>query len=316
MSLENINNKIKFKKENLKTIYLSGGCFWGVEIYISRILGVYKTEVGYANGKTKNPTYEEVCNLNTGHAECVKVIYSSEFISLEELLEEFFKIIDPIAINRQGNDIGTQYRTGIYYENLIEKQVIKKFIKEKQKNYSEKIAIEVLPLTYFYPAEEYHQKYLEKNPNGYCHIDLDKLSPFEKSKEKLSRLEYEVTQNNATEAPFTGKYNDFDKKGLYVEIVSGEPLFISKDKFNSGCGWPSFSKPILEKNIIKLEDKSHGMTRTEVRSKKANSHLGHVFDDGPLELGGMRYCINSAALKFIAFKDLEKEGYGEYIKYF
>ena len=171
MSLENINNKIQFNKENLKTIYLAGGCFWGVETYISRILGVYKTEVGYANGNTKNPTYEEVCNFDTKHAECVKVIFSPDFISLIELLEEFFKIIDPTAINRQGPDIGTQYRTGIYYTDIADKQIAEMFIEEKQLNYSKKIVVEVMPLTYFYPAETYHQKYLEKNPNGYCHID-------------------------------------------------------------------------------------------------------------------------------------------------
>lgn len=325
MSLENINNKIQFNKENLKTIYLAGGCFWGVETYISRILGVYETEVGYANGNTKNPTYEEVCNFDTKHAECVKVTYSPDFISLKELLEEFFKIIDPIAINRQGPDIGTQYRTGIYYTDIRDKQIAEMFIKEKQLNYSKKIAIEVMPLTYFYPAETYHQKYLEKNPNGYCHVDLSKLPEIDESLEKLkikenikklNPTEYEVTQNSATEIPFSGKYNDFNEKGLYVDVVSGEPLFTSHDKFNSGCGWPSFSKPISENSIKEIKDTSHNMIRTEVKSKKADSHLGHVFDDGPSELGGMRYCINSAALKFIAFEDLEKEGYGEYIKYF
>lgn len=243
MSLENINNKIQFNKENLKTIYLAGGCFWGVETYISRILGVYKTEVGYANGNTKNPTYEEVCNFDTKHAECVKVTYSLDFISLKELLEEFFKIIDPIAINRQGPDIGTQYRTGIYYTDIADKQIAEMFIKEKQLNYSKKIAVEVMPLTYFYPAETYHQKYLEKNPNGYCHVDLSKLPEIDESLEKLKikenirkldPTEYEVTQNSATEIPFSGKYNDFNEKGLYVDVVSGEPLFTSHDKFNSG----------------------------------------------------------------------------------
>lgn len=243
MSLENINNKIQFNKENLKTIYLAGGCFWGVETYISRILGVYKTEVGYANGNTKNPTYEEVCNFDTKHAECVKVTYSLDFVSLKELLEEFFKIIDPIAINRQGPDIGTQYRTGIYYTDIADKQIAEMFIKEKQLNYSKKIAVEVMPLTYFYPAETYHQKYLEKNPNGYCHVDLSKLPEIDESLEKLKikenirkldPTEYEVTQNSATEIPFSGKYNDFNEKGLYVDVVSGEPLFTSHDKFNSG----------------------------------------------------------------------------------
>lgn len=240
-------------------------------------------------------------------------------------MEEFFKIIDPIAINRQGPDIGTQYRTGIYYTDIRDKQIAEMFIKEKQLNYSKKIAVEVMPLTYFYPAETYHQKYLEKNPNGYCHVDLSKLPEIDESLEKLKikenirkldPTEYEVTQNSATEIPFSGKYNDFNEKGLYVDVVSGEPLFTSHDKFNSGCGWPSFSKPISKDIIKEIKDTSHNMVRTEVKSKKADSHLGHVFDDGPSELGGMRYCINSAALKFIAFEDLEKEGYGEYIKYF
>ena len=146
-------------------------------------------------------------------------------------------------------------------------------------------------------------------------MDFKKLKIKENIR-KLDPTEYEVTQNSATEIPFSGKYNDFNEKGLYVDVVSGDPLFTSHDKFNSGCGWPSFSKPISEDNIKKIKDTSHNMIRTEVKSKKADSHLGHIFDDGPSELGGMRYCINSAALKFIAFEDLEKEGYGKYIKYF
>ncbi|MCC7554410.1 MAG: peptide-methionine (S)-S-oxide reductase MsrA [Methanobacteriaceae archaeon] len=321
---ENLNEKLNFKKENIKTIYFAGGCFWGVELYISRILGVCKTKVGYANGKIKNPSYEEVCSLDTEHTEAVEVKYDSSILDLKNLLEEFFKIIDPIAINRQGPDIGDQYRTGIYYLNDEDKELIEDFIKNKQNDFSEKIATEVLPLKCFYKAEEYHQKYLEKNPFGYCHIDMSELpNQEEKLKDldysdklkKLSNIEYDVTQNNGTERPFTGKYNDFNEKGLYIDIVSGEPLFLSSDKFKSNCGWPAFSKAI-DDNIIKKEDNSYGMDRIEVRSKRADSHLGHLFDDGPKKLGGNRYCINSAALKFIPFENLEKEGYGDYIDLF
>ena len=313
--IDNLNKKISYKKENLRTIYLAGGCFWGVEAYISRLLGVAKTTVGYANGNTENPTYDEVCLENTNHVECVKVDYDNNILPLKKLLEEFFKIINPLTINKQGNDVGVQYRTGIYYRNETDKRI--------QGEYSQKIVTEVLPLNNFYPAEKYHQKYLEKNPTGYCHIDLTQLPNQKKQLEELlikedimnlTPIEFDVTQKNATEKPFSGKYNDFNKKGLYVDVVGGEPLFISDDKFDSKCGWPSFTKPVNDSHIQKLNDTSHGMKRIEVRSKKANSHLGHVFDDGPR--GEKRYCINSASMRFIPYDKLEEMGYGRYVKYF
>ena len=318
-----IDNLNKNKKENLRTIYLAGGCFWGVEAYISRLLGVAKTTVGYANGNTENPTYDEVCLENTNHVECVKVDYDNNILPLKKLLEEFFKIINPLTINKQGNDVGVQYRTGIYYRNETDKRIIINFINRKQGEYSQKIVTEVLPLNNFYPAEKYHQKYLEKNPTGYCHIDLTQLPNQKKQLEELlikedimnlTPIEFDVTQKNATEKPFSGKYNDFNKKGLYVDVVGGEPLFISDDKFDSKCGWPSFTKPVNDSHIQKLNDTSHGMKRIEVRSKKANSHLGHVFDDGPR--GEKRYCINSASMRFIPYDKLEEMGYGRYVKYF
>lgn len=321
--IDNLNKKISYKKENLRTIYLAGGCFWGVEAYISRLLGVAKTTVGYANGNTENPTYDEVCLENTNHVECVKVDYDNNILPLKKLLEEFFKIINPLTINKQGNDVGVQYRTGIYYRNETDKRIIISFINRKQGEYSQKIVTEVLPLNNFYPAEKYHQKYLEKNPTGYCHIDLTQLPNQKKQLEELlikedimnlTPIEFDVTQKNATEKPFSGKYNDFNKKGLYVDVVGGEPLFISDDKFDSKCGWPSFTKPVNDSHIQKLNDTSHGMKRIEVRSKKANSHLGHVFDDGPG--GEKRYCINSASMKFIPYDKLEEMGYGRYVKYF
>ena len=291
-----------------QVIYLSGGCFWGVEAFISRIKGVNQTEVGYANGKIKDPTYENVCRGKTGHSECVKVTYNPEIVSLETILEEFYKIIDPFSLNKQGPDIGTQYKTGIYWSDSLQKSDVINFLNKKQKETNNKIVIEAHEILNFYRAEEYHQKYLEKNPDGYCHINFNKK--YNKELKHLTKEEYEVTQLSLTEPPFSGKYNNFFEDGIYVDVVNGEVLFTSKDKFDSKCGWPAFSKPFNEDAIIRHKDFSYGMVRTEVRSQKANSHLGHEFDDGPN--GSKRYCINSSALRFISKKDLEKEGYGKY----
>ena len=167
---ENPNLNIDYSNKALKEIWLAGGCFWGVEAYVRRIPGVALTKVGYANGKTRNPTYEEVCHDGTGHAETVYVQYDPDRIPLVSLLEKFFGIIDPLSRNRQGGDSGLQYRTGIYYNDPDEMAVIHAFIEKEQQKYSKPILTEVEPLAAFYPAEEYHQSYLEKNPNGYCHI--------------------------------------------------------------------------------------------------------------------------------------------------
>jgi len=284
---------IMFVKQQV--IYLAGGCFWGVEAFISRLKGVNQTEVGYANGRVLAPTYEKVCTGRTGHAECVKVTYNPQIITLEEILENFFKIIDPYVLNRQGPDIGTQYRTGIYWQENSQKTIVLKFLSAKQKLSSKRIRTEAHAIGSFYPAEEYHQKYLEKNPQGYCHVDLNLID--DKEFDHLTKEEYEITQLSLTEAPFTNKYDDFFEEGVYVDVVDGEVLFSSDDKFDSGCGWPAFSKPVSDDAIIKHRDFSHGTTRIEVRSAKSNSHLGHLFHDGPG--GSPRYCINSAALKFI-----------------
>ena len=276
-------------------IYLAGGCFWGVEAFISRLKGVNQTEVGYANGIDLAPTYEKVCSGKTGHAETVKVTYNPEIIPLENILENFFKIIDPFSKNRQGADIGTQYRTGIYWQEASQKNVVLKILRKKLSESTKRIVVEARQIMNFYPAEDYHQKYLERNPQGYCHVDLNLIDDEEFS--HLTKKEYEITQLAMTEAPFSGKYDDFFEDGVYVDVVDGEVLFSSDDKFNSGCGWPAFSKPINEDAIALHRDFSHGSTRIEVRSAKSNSHLGHVFNDGPN--GCKRYCINSAALKFI-----------------
>lgn len=295
---------------NTKEIYLAGGCFWGVEAYFKKINGVTSTSVGYANGKTEETTYHTI--NSTGHSEAVKVTFDQGTVKLTQILEHYFAIIDPTSKNKQGNDIGTQYRTGIYYLKEEDKIVAERFVNSQQKFYKEKIRVEVLPLTNYVPGEEYHQNYLTKNPGGYCHINISK-NPEEVVKERRSRLlghmKYQVTTLNATEPPFTNEYSDNHEKGVYVDSITGEPLFISSDKFDSGCGWPSFTKPISEESLEEKEDRAHGMKRVEVRSRGSNAHLGHVFNDGPRDKGGLRYCMNSASLRFIPESEMAAEGY-------
>ena len=308
--------------KNRNEIYLAGGCFWGVEGYFKKIPGVLDTSVGYANGKTKDTTYREV--KETDHSETVKIIYDEDRVSLQELLEHYFRIIDPTSVNKQGNDRGRQYRTGIYYTNRNDKLIIDEIIIQKQEEYSEKIAVEVEPLNNFVLGEDYHQDYLDKNPGGYCHINLaladepidTKGKVIEKDqkelKENLTEEQYKVTQENKTERAFTSEFDDFYEEGIYVDVVSGEPLFSSRDKYDAGCGWPSFTKPI-DSNINYKSDNSFNMSRVEVRSKSGDSHLGHVFNDGPKDKGGARYCINGASLRFIPLSKMKEEGYGDYI---
>ena len=309
-----------------KTIYIAGGCFWGLEKYFTCINGVKETCVGYANGSTANPSYEEVCSHTTGHAEAVRVTYEDNEVKLAQLLDLFYQVIDPTAVNRQGADRGPQYRTGIYYTDSADRAVIEESLAWLQREYEQPVAVEAVPLANFYPAEDYHQRYLDKNPQGYCHIgpeafELAKKTQHpvyqRKSKEELQQslteLQYEVTQNAATERPFQNEYYDTFLKGIYVDITTGEPLFASTDKFESGCGWPSFTRPIDIDLIEEVEDSSHGMRRIEVRSKTGDAHLGHVFDDGPEEFGGQRYCINSASLRFVPKAEMEAEGYGAYL---
>ncbi|MGF0040478.1 peptide-methionine (R)-S-oxide reductase MsrB [Peptoniphilaceae bacterium SGI.131] len=308
-----------------ETVYFAAGCFWGSQAYFDKIDGVLETQVGYANGILENPTYEQVCSGATGCAEVVKLVFDNKIINLYQLLTHLFRIIDPTLYNRQGNDVGKQYRSGVYTTSASQNKIVEDFFDIVRVNYDKDILTENLPLENYYPAEEYHQKYLEKNPGGYCHVDLSILdedqnqAKFEKMsderlREELTELQYEVTQKSATERPFTSEYENFYEKGIYVDIVTGEPLFASSSKFDSGCGWPSFSKPIQNNTINYYEDLSiEGRRRIEVKSKIGDSHLGHVFNDGPKELGGLRYCINGASLKFIPLEDMEKEGYTEYI---
>lgn len=313
--------------EKQSEIYLAGGCFWGTEHFLKQIRGVESTEAGYANGNTSNPTYEEICHDNTGFAETVKVVYNPQEVSLGLLLDLYFKTIDPTSINRQGNDRGSQYRTGIYYTDPADLPIIRKSINALAQNYLKPIAIEVEPLKNFHKAENYHQDYLDKHPGGYCHINPQLFELARKAnasstykrkddatlRSTLSPEQYAVTQKNATEPAFHNEYWNEKREGIYVDITTGEPLFISTDKFDSGCGWPSFSKPIDPNLIDEKLDASHGMIRMEVRSKTGDAHLGHVFTDGPKDKGGLRYCINSASLRFIPKEQMQVERYGDYL---
>ena len=306
-------------------IYLAGGCFWGLEEYFSRITGVTDTTVGYANGQVESTNYQLIHQTN--HAETVQVTYDENLVSLREILLYYFRVIDPLSINKQGNDIGRQYRTGIYYTKDIDVSVINEVVKEQDRQFGQKIAVEVEPLRHYVLAEDYHQDYLKKNPGGYCHINVnDAYQPlvdpgqYEKPsenalKENLSEEAYQVTQHAATERPFHNEYFATFEEGIYVDVTTGEPLFFASDKFDAGCGWPSFTRPIAKDVIKYYQDKSHGMERIEVRSRSGNAHLGHVFTDGPQDQGGLRYCINSAALRFIKKEDMEQAGYGYLLSY-
>ena len=332
----------KGKPINTRSIYLAGGCFWGVEAYMERVDGVVDAVSGYANGDTANPSYEQVIR-GSGHAETVKVTYDADKIDLDTLLKYYFRVVDPTSLNKQGNDRGVQYRSGIYYTDKEDKAIIDAALKRVQSQNKQKVVVENEALDNFYIAEAYHQDYLAKNPNGYCHIDLSlaadkpegaarvKLAPvstiaealapkryagFDKDalKNTLTKAQYDITQDAGTERAFSHEYDDLFAPGIYVDVVSGEPLFLSTDKYQSGCGWPSFTKPIDMQVITQHEDKAFNMVRTEVRSRVADSHLGHVFPDGPKDRGGLRYCINGGALQFIPVSVMPQSGYAPLVK--
>ena len=342
----NPNLSVSYDEAELKTIVLAGGCFWGIEAYMARVYGVFSAVSGYANGDPSytSVSYNEVSTGKTGFAEAVMVLYDPRRILLKDLLQQFLLVIDPTQHNRQGNDYGTQYRTGIYYLDPDDLDVINHVLALEQEKYQKKIVTEVQELTQFFPAEEYHQKYLEKNPDGYCHVSFDTLPTVNEEDEALSvntedkhkktksgatevftkpdqevliktltPLQYYVTQKAGTEPPFQNEYDNEFRTGIYVDIVTGEPLFLSTDKYDSGCGWPAFTKPISQDLLTEKIDLSLGIKRTEVISSLGETHLGHVFEDGPKDQGGLRYCINSASLRFIPLEDMAASGYSRWI---
>ena len=272
---------------------LAGGCFWCMVKPFTSYPGIEDVVSGYSGGNIENPTYEQVCSNQTGHREAVQITYNPDITSFENILDVYFKLFDPTDNKGQFFDRGESYEPAIFYHDEQQKKAAELKIQQLNEEgiFKKPIITPVLPYKNFYPAEDYHQS-------------------------ELNDMEYLVTQENGTEPPFQNEYWNHLDKGIYVDKISGKPLFTSEEKFESDCGWPSFSKALDDDEIVELVDKSFGMIRTEVRSEDANSHLGHVFNDGPKESGGLRYCINSAAIQFIPYEKLEELGYGDLIQHF
>lgn len=300
------------------TAYFAGGCFWGLERYFQNVDGVTDTTVGYAQSGAPSPTYEQVCSGATDAAETVRVVFDPEKVTLRTLALLFLEVIDPFSVDRQGGDEGRQYRTGMFFLDEAQRDVYIAALEQLVDREPRRPAVLVEPLRNFFPAEDDHQDYLIHNPGGYCHIPLAAIAGVRDRQRYVERIwdltleQFAVTQQAATERPFVNEYDHEFEPGIYVDIVSGEPLFLSTDKYDSGCGWPAFSRPIKPELLTEHEDgRIPGRPRIEVRAADTKIHLGHVFEDGPADRGGLRYCMNSAALRFVPRSAMAAEGYGD-----